>query len=416
MESMSYIILIITKDTNETFGTNGTEVSLLRIFIHLNLWRDTKLTERKLRVGLIFGGRSSEHAVSLISASSVMDHLDSSKYEVFPIGITKEGSWLPGVAPAKLLAAEPCAGNAPVLEVNATSMLTKPSSTRQPMPLVENNEWFSSNDVLDVAFPVLHGRYGEDGTLQGLLEMTNVPYVGCGVMGAALGMDKEKMKMIFRAAGLPVVDSLAFRRNEWERSPENIVAAIERRLNYPCFVKPANSGSSIGVNKARNCDELERAMKVAADYDHKIIVERAINCRELECSVLGNDEPKPSVIGEVIVNNEFYDYQAKYIDQNSHTVVPADVPQETAEEMRRMATQAFLALDLSGLARVDFFLEQETNHIYINEVNTLPSFTPQCMYPKLCEASGLSYPYLLERLIELALERHADRQRNRITL
>lgn len=416
---MGYKILITiedTKDTIETFGTNETEVSLLRIFIHLNLWRDTNLTERKLRVGLIFGGRSSEHEVSLVSASSVMDHLDSNKYEVFPIGITKEGSWLPGVAPAKLLAAEQCAGDAPVLEMNATSMLTKPSSTRQSMPLVENNGWFSSNDVLDVAFPVLHGRYGEDGTLQGLLEMANVPYVGCGVMGAALGMDKEKMKMIFRAVGLPVIDSLAFRRNEWERSPENIVSAIERRLNYSCFVKPANSGSSIGVNKARNRDELERAMKVAADYDHKIIVERAINCRELECSVLGNDEPKPSVIGEVIVNNEFYDYQAKYIDQNSYTVVPADVPKETAEEMRRMATQAFLALDLSGLARVDFFLEHGTNHIYINEVNTLPSFTPQCMYPKLCEASGLSYPYLLERLIELALERHADRQRNRINL
>lgn len=373
------------------------------------------MTERKLRVGLIFGGRSSEHEVSLVSASSVMDHLDSSKYDVFPIGITKEGSWLPGVAPAKLLAAEQCADNAPVLEMNATPMLNKPFSTRQPIPLVENNEWFSSNDALDVAFPVLHGRYGEDGTLQGLLEMANVPYVGCGVIGAALGMDKEKMKMIFRAVGLSIVDFLAYRRNEWEHSPENIMADIERRLNYPCFVKPANSGSSIGVNKACNRDELEHAMKVAANYDQKIIVERAINCRELECSVLGNDEPKPSVVGEVIVNSEFYDYEAKYIDENSYTVVPADIPKETAEEIRCLATQAFLALDLSGLARVDFFLEKETNHIYINEVNTLPSFTPLCMYPKLCEASGLSYPYLLDRLIELALERHADRQRNRIT-
>lgn len=374
------------------------------------------MTERKLRVGLIFGGRSSEHEVSLVSASSVMDHLDSSKYDVFPIGITKEGSWLPGVAPAKLLAAEQCAGNASVLEMNATPMLKKPFSMRQPIPLVENNEWFSSNDALDVAFPVLHGRYGEDGTLQGLLEMANVPYVGCGVMGAALGMDKEKMKMIFRAVGLSIVDFLAYRRNEWERSPEHIMADIERRLYYPCFVKPANSGSSIGVNKARNRDELEHAMKVAANYDHKIIVEHAINCRELECSVLGNDEPKPSVVGEVIVNSEFYDYEAKYIDENSYTIVPADIPKETAEEIRCLATQAFLALDLSGLARVDFFLEKETNHIYINEVNTLPSFTPQCMYPKLCEASGLSYPYLLDRLIELALERHADRQRNRITV
>jgi len=240
--------------------------------------------------------------------------------------------------------------------------------------------------------------------------------VGCGVMGAALGMDKEKMKVVFRDAGLPIVDFLAYRRSAWERSPEVILDAIERRLGYPCFVKPANSGSSIGVSKARNRDELKHAMEAAADYDRKIVVERAINCRELECSVLGNDEPRSSVIGEVIVNNEFYDYQAKYIDQSSYTVVPADIPKVTAEEIRRMSIQAFLALDLSGLARVDFFLEKETNRIYINEVNTLPSFTPQCMYPKLCEASGLSYPHLLDRLIELAMERHADRQRNRITL
>ena len=373
------------------------------------------MTQRKLRIGLIFGGRSSEHEVSLVSATSVMDHLDSSKYEVFPIGITKEGSWLPGVAPASLLAAEQCANDAPVLVENAASMLTKTSSTTQPLSL-ENNVWFSSNDVLDVAFPVMHGTYGEDGTLQGMLEMANVPYVGCGVMGAALGMDKEKTKVVFRDAGLPIVDFLAYRRSAWERSPEVILDAIERRLGYPCFVKPANSGSSIGVSKARNRDELKHAMEAAADYDRKIVVERAINCRELECSVLGNDEPRSSVIGEVIVNNEFYDYQAKYIDQSSYTVVPADIPNVTAEEIRRMSIQAFLALDLSGLARVDFFLEKETNRIYINEVNTLPSFTPQCMYPKLCEASGLSYPHLLDRLIELAMERHADRQRNRITL
>lgn len=391
-------------------------VSLLFNSVHnLHLRRDMNLTQRKLRIGLIFGGRSSEHEISLVSATSVMNHLDSSKYEVFPIGIAKDGSWLPGVAPAKLLAAEQNATGTPLLEENARSTLTKSSSIRQPIPL-ENNAWFSSNDVLDVAFPVIHGTYGEDGTLQGLLEMANMPYVGCGVIGSALGMDKEKMKVILRGMGLPVVDFLTYRRCEWERSPERILDTIERCLSYPCFVKPANSGSSIGVHKAGTRHELKQAMEVAADYDQKIIVEKAINCRELECSVLGNNEPRASVVGEVIVNSDFYDYQAKYSDQGSYTVVPADISKGVAEEIRCLSIQAFLALDLSGLARVDFFLEKETNHIYINEVNTLPSFTPQCMYPRLCEASGLSYSHLLDRLIELAMERYADRHRNRITL
>jgi len=344
-----------------------------------------------------------------------MNHLDNDKYEVFPIGITKEGAWLPDVAPAKLIATEQCITNESDLKSMAMPVLSKSSNGRQAIP-TENNAWLSSNEVLDVAFPVIHGSYGEDGTLQGLLDMANVPYVGCGVLGAALGMDKEKMKMIFRAAALPIVDFMACRRYEWERSPDMILDAIERRFSYPCFVKPANSGSSIGVSKAYSRNELEAVMQIAAEYDSKIIIERAINCRELECSVLGNDEPGASVVGEVIVNSEFYDYQAKYMNQDSYTVVPADIPQKIAEEIRYLAIQAFLALDLSGLARVDFFLEKETNQIYINEVNTLPSFTPQCMYPKLCEASGLSYPHLLDRLIELAMERHANRQRNRTSL
>src|SRR5207237_2398397 len=235
------------------------------------------MARKKMRIGLIFGGRSGEHEVSLASATSVMANLDKDKYEVVPIGITKEGGWLLGTEPARLMAAEQDVTDEGSTGSTTAVTLTSDPRLRRLIPLQEGEE-LQENGALDVIFPVLHGRYGEDGTLQGLLEMTNVPYVGCGVMGAALGMDKEKMKMIFRAVGLPVVDSLAFRRNEWERSPENIVAAIERRLNYPCFVKPANSGSSIGVNKARNRDELERAMKVAVDYDHKIIVERAIHC------------------------------------------------------------------------------------------------------------------------------------------
>jgi D-alanine-D-alanine ligase len=243
--------------------------------------------------------------------------------------------------------------------------------------------------------------------------MANVPYVGCGVLGSALGMDKEKMKMVFSSIGLPIVDYLVYRRNEWERSAETIMDAIEQHLNYPCFVKPVNLGSSVGVNKAHDRGELEHAIDVAAEYDRKIIIERGINCRELECAVLGNDEPLASVVGEVIASNEFYDYNAKYIDNKSQMRIPADIPRETAEEVRRQAIKAFLALDLSGLARVDFFLERETGQIYINEVNTLPGFTQISMYPKLWEASGLPYSQMLDRLIELAIDRHTDKQRNR---
>ncbi len=246
--------------------------------------------------------------------------------------------------------------------------------------------------------------------------MANVPYVGCGVLGSALGMDKEKMKMIFSSVGLPVVEALTYRRNEWERSPEEIMDAVEQRLGYPCFVKPVNLGSSVGVNKAHNRDELAHAIRVAAEYDRKIIIERGINCRELECSVLGNDEPIASIVGEVVPSNEFYDYNAKYIDGKSHVIIPAAIPQATAEQVRRWAVQAFTALDLSGLSRVDFFLEKETGQVYINEVNTIPGFTQISMYPKLWEASGLSYAQLLDRLVELAIERHEDRQRNRTNL
>jgi D-alanine-D-alanine ligase len=243
-----------------------------------------------------------------------------------------------------------------------------------------------------------------------------VPYIGCGVLGSALGMDKEKMKLVFQAVGLPVADYLVYRRNQWERSPGFILDAVEQRLGFPCFVKPVNLGSSVGVNKAHDRIELEHAINIAAEYDRKIIIEHGINCREVECGVLGNDEPIASVVGEVLSSNEFYDYRAKYIDGKSQVVIPADIAQATAEEVRRQAVQAFLALDLSGLARVDFFIEKETGQVYINEVNTLPGFTTISMFPKLWEASGLPYAQLLGRLIELAIERHADRQRNRTSL
>jgi D-alanine-D-alanine ligase len=376
--------------------------------------------KRKIRVGLIFGGRSGEHEVSLASANAVMANLDKDRYDVVPIGITKTGSWLLGTEPAKLIAAEQSVGQEQADEEESQEHTTSVTLTGDPnlrrLIALENGEELRDNGALDVIFPVLHGTYGEDGALQGLLEMANVPYVGCGVLGSALGMDKEKMKMVFQSVGLPIVDYLVYRRNQWERSPEPILDAIEARLGYPCFVKPVNLGSSVGVNKAHDRGELVHAINVAAEYDHKIIIEKGINCRELEVSVLGNDEPIASVVGEVISSNEFYDYRAKYLDGKSQTIIPADLPQATAEEVRRDALQAFLALDLSGLARVDFFLEKESGKVYINEVNTMPGFTQISMYPKLWEASGLSFPELLDRLVELAIERHADRQRNRTDL
>src|SRR6266571_2543682 len=372
------------------------------------------MARKKLRIGLIFGGRSGEHDVSLASATSVMANLDREKYEVVPIGITKEGGWLLGTEPARLMAAEQHINHTENTETETTTAvtLTGDPRMRRLIPL-ESGEQLQDNGALDVIFPVLHGTYGEDGALQGLLEMANVPYVGCGVLGSALGMDKEKMKMVFSSVGLPIVDYLVYRRNPWERSPETIMDAIEQHLGYPCFVKPVNLGSSVGVNKAHDRGELEHAIDVAAEYDRKIIIERGINCRELECAVLGNDEPLASVVGEVEASNEFYDYNAKYIDNKSQVIIPAAIPQTTAEEVRRQAIKAFLALDLSGLARVDFFLEKETGQVYIYEVNTLPGFTEISMYPKLWEASGLPYSQMLDRLIELAIERHAAKQRNR---
>ncbi len=379
------------------------------------------MAQKKLRIGLIFGGRSGEHEVSLASATSVMANLDKKKYEVVPIGITKEGGWLLGTEPARLMAAEQHINHTENTETETTTAvtLTGDPRMRRLIPL-ESGEQLQDNGALDVIFPVLHGPYGEDGTLQGLLDMADVPYVGCGVLGSALGMDKEKMKMVFQAVGLPSVDYLVYRRNEWERSPKTIMNAIEQRLGYPCFVKPVNLGSSVGINKAHDRAELEHAINVAAEYDRKIIIDRGINCRELECAVLGNDEPLASVVGEVIASNEFYDYHAKYLDNKSQVIIPADISQATAEEVRRQAVTAFLALDtaflaldLSGLARVDFFLEKESGQVYINEVNTMPGFTQISMYPKLWEASGLTYAQLLDRLVELAIERHQEKQRNR---
>jgi D-alanine-D-alanine ligase len=368
---------------------------------------------RKLRIGVVFGGRSGEHEVSVASAASVMEALDKEKYEVVPIGITHEGRWLAGADPRRMLTGTPMAdSSAPDAAVTAVTITGDPTRNGLvPADATAGEE--ASPDPLDIVIPVLHGTYGEDGTLQGLLEMAGLAYAGCGVLGSALGMDKEKAKLVFKAAGLPVVDWLVVRRHEMERDAEATLARIEERFGYPVFAKPVNLGSSVGVGKAHDRAELKAALETALEYDRKALIEPGINCRELECGVLGNDEPVASIVGEVVPSNEFYDYRAKYIDNASRLYIPAEISDETAAALRRMAVEAFLALDLSGLARVDFFLDKDSGQLYVNEVNTMPGFTQISMYPKLWEATGVPYPELLDRLIQLGLERNADRQRNR---
>jgi D-alanine-D-alanine ligase len=368
------------------------------------------MTQRKLRVGVVFGGRSREHEVSLHSSSSVMAHLDREKYEVIPIAITRAGAWLPGIEPQQLLAAEKNEQRSEdAAQTNAVA-LSGSSDARDLLPLQGKKQVEVGS--LDVVFPVLHGPYGEDGTIQGLFEMADIPYVGCGVLGSALGMDKEKMKILFRAEGLPVLDASTFKRKQWERSPETVIEAIERQVGYPCVVKPVNLGSSVGVSWVNDRDALTRAMNVAAECDSKVIVERGLNQRELSCAVLGNDEPQASYIGELVTDQAMLNYDAKYVHHGFHFVVPAEIPQSLSDELRRMSIQAFQALDLSGLARVDFFLDRDSGKVYLNEVNTLPGFTDASIYAEMWKATGLSYEQVLDRLIELALERYEDRRRS----
>ncbi len=363
---------------------------------------------KKIRVGIIFGGRSGEHEVSLVSAQSVMEAIDKDKFEVVPIGVTKGGRWIASGDPLKALQS----GRPD--ESRPAALLGDPSQ-RGLMRLEKGESHLTTGSVaeLDVIFPVLHGPYGEDGTVQGLLELADIPYVGAGVLGSALGMDKIAMKDIFRSHSLPVVKYLPFKRRDWECDPELILKRIEAELGYPCFTKPANLGSSVGIAKAHNREELVAGVDEAALYDRKILVEEGINAREIEVSVLGNDAPIASVPGEVVPCNEFYDYAAKYIDDASQLLIPAPISPELTERVRKLAVEAYLALDCAGMARADFLLDRNSGALYISELNTIPGFTPISMYPKLWEATGLSYPELIERLIELALERHADKSRSR---
>jgi D-alanine-D-alanine ligase len=365
--------------------------------------------KKKVRVGLIFGGRSGEHEVSLMSARGVMRAIDEEKYEVVPIGITKQGKWLASGDPMKALS------SGVVGESSPATLLAEPSQ-RGLMRLEEQQQEQALTAVrvsqLDVVFPILHGPYGEDGTVQGLLELAGLPYVGAGVTASAVGMDKALFKDIMKARGLPIAPYIVIKRKQWERDPDAVVAQIETEIGYDCFVKPANLGSSVGISKAHSRAELDLALDDAARYDRKLIVEVAVDAREIEVSVLGNDEPIASVPGEIVPCNEFYDYAAKYLDGESALLIPAPIPPETAESVRRLAVEAYLAIDCAGIARADFLLDRSSGKMYINELNTLPGFTPISMYPKLWEATGISYRELIDRLIQLALERHADKSRS----
>ena len=367
-----------------------------------------KESRKKTRVGIIFGGRSGEHEVSLLSARSVMEAIDRDRFEVVPIGITKEGRWITSSNPLRALQSGRSEGSCPV------ALLGDPSQ-RGLMRLEEGVSHLTAGSIaeLNVIFPVLHGPYGEDGTVQGLLELADIPYVGAGVLGSALGMDKIAMKDIFRSHSLPVVKYVAFKRKEWERDRGPILDRIEAEMGYPCFTKPANLGSSVGIAKPHNRGELVAGIDEAACYDRKVLVEEGINAREIEVSVLGNDDPIASVPGEVVPCNEFYDYAAKYLDDASELLIPAPISPELTERVRKLAVEAYLAIDCAGMARADFLLDRESGILYISELNTIPGFTPISMYPKLWEATGISYPELIERLIDLALERHAENSRSR---
>lgn len=364
----------------------------------------------KINVGIIFGGRSGEHEVSLVSATSVMKALNKDKYNIVPIGITKKGKWIVGRQAMKELKV----ASKNIEQFAGSYLLPDPSNKR--LVTIKNNEKHlitdNNTERLDVVFPVLHGTYGEDGTLQGLLEMAGVAYVGAGVLGSAVAMDKVVQKQLALTFNIPIVDFEYFVQSEWDKDRDKILKKIIKSLGFPSFVKPANMGSSVGVAKAKNMKELIGAIKDALLYDSKIIVEKGVNnAREIECSVLGNDNPQASVLGEVRPSNEFYDYNAKYVEGKSELEIPASLSTQLSNKIRELAIKAFKSVDCKGMARVDFLLEEPSKKIYLNELNTIPGFTSISMYPKLWEASGIKYPDLLDKLIELAIERQEQKNK-----
>jgi D-alanine-D-alanine ligase len=391
---------------------------------------------RKLRVGILFGGRSGEHEVSLLSAASVFSAIDKEKFESVLIGITKEGRWVTAADAEQLLhgqhaserhlrAGDPESTPGAALLASGESVVVPPEPAHRQSgmaPFQSEAESLTRRATdraidVDIIFPVLHGTFGEDGTIQGLLELADIPYVGAGVLGSAAGMDKDIMKSLFRAAGLPIVKHVTIRRSEWDTAPKKAVRLVESRLKYPVFVKPANLGSSVGISKAHDRKELGPAIAEAARFDRKIVIEQGVGgkngkAREIECSILGNDSPTASVAGEIVPCKEFYDYNAKYLDEGSELVIPARLTRAEIRKVQQLAIAGFKAVDCSGLARVDFLMEPRSRKIYINEINTMPGFTSISMYPKLWEATGLGYSELIERLIQFGLDRHKEKKRN----
>jgi D-alanine-D-alanine ligase len=369
---------------------------------------------KKLTIGVVFGGRSGEHEVSIVSAESVMKALDKKKYKVVPIGITKKGQWLSGSQSINFLKEGLALVSKkipdPAKNIKPTFLLPDPEEKSLVVVKQQRGvEQIKTSENINVFFPVLHGPYGEDGTIQGLLEMANKPYVGANVLGSAVGMDKVIQKKIFEQAGLPVCQYDWFLKSDWLKNRSNILRRL-KKINFPVFVKPPNLGSSVGISKAHNRQELIKAINLAARFDRKILVEKAVpNTREIECSILGNDNPKASVLGEIVSSNEFYDYDAKYVDGKSQAYIPAKLSAKLNRQTRALAIQAFKALDLCGMARVDFLLDNKRQKIYLNEVNTIPGFTSISMYPKLWATTGLPYPKLLDELIKLALERWQEK-------
>lgn len=367
--------------------------------------------QRKLRIGILFGGKSGEHEVSFCSASSVINGMNPEKYEVVPIGITKQGYWLSPEESRHALLTGKIEGN---------NIVCWQSKTDDHQLLISRKKDGEINyfvlDKLDIIFPLLHGPFGEDGAIQGLLELMNVPYVGSGVAASAVSMDKELMKKIFHHTGLPQTKWIMVKRRDWKSDSKKIKVEIEKNLCYPLFIKPANLGSSVGISKVFNNEGLDNAIKIATSYDRKVIIEESIeNAIEVECSVLGNDAPEASVVGEILPAGSYYDYNSKYIDNNTQLIIPARIPDEVTREIQKISKEAFLAVDAAGLARVDFLVQKRNNSflVYLNEINTIPGFTNVSMYPKLWEKSGISFSELIDRLIQLSLERFQDKLSNK---
>ena len=359
---------------------------------------------KRLRVGVLFGGRSGEHEVSLASAASVIRGLDPDKYEAVPIGITKDGHWLIGEGAVKMLPE--------VLKGGRRVMLTADPTEAALVPLDRG----AGAQRLDVIFPVMHGTFGEDGTIQGMLDLAGLPYVGAGVLGSAVAMDKDVSKRLCEEAGIAVVPWVAVPRWRWEKEPEAVKAEVETKFEYPVFVKPAALGSSVGMSKVHDASELGSALNLACEYGMKVMVEKAVTAREIEVSVLGNHEPKASVPGEIVPHREFYDYAAKYLEEGTHLIIPAELKPSQTHKVRSLAVRAFQVLELCGMARVDFFLEKKGGKIYLNEVNTIPGFTSISMYPKMWEASGIPFRELVDKLIALALEIHEEKNRTKYAI